>query len=102
MCQQARMSGSGTGAYSAVKESAVGTSRPSGRRIRVRRTDNPLAGRIRRSSDYGDAQSYRLADEIGAGAEVFSLVRKSNLQPGPYIDVLSSTGSEYQAPFDKR
>ena len=49
----------------------------------------------------GIAQCYRLGDVIGAGAEVFSLVRKSNLEPGPYLDAFFDTGSEYQAPFDK-
>ena len=49
----------------------------------------------------GIAQSYRLPDNPDQGAEVFSLVRKSNLESGPYLDAFFDTGSEYQVPFDK-
>lgn len=44
----------------------------------------------------GIAQSYRLADEPGEGADVFSLVRRSTLDPDPYLDTYFDTGSEYQ------
>jgi hypothetical protein len=44
----------------------------------------------------GIAQSYRLADEPGPGAEVFSLVRTSGLAPDPYLDTFYDTGTEYQ------
>jgi hypothetical protein len=47
--------------------------------------------------DYlGIAQSYRLADQPGDGAEVFSLCRRSVLGPGPYLDAMFDTGTEYQ------
>ena len=44
----------------------------------------------------GMAQSYRLADEPAEGAEVFSLIRRSTLEPGPYLDAFFDTGTEYQ------
>lgn len=44
----------------------------------------------------GLAQSYRLADEPGDGAEVFSLIRESRLPPGDYLDTFFDTGSECQ------
>lgn len=44
----------------------------------------------------GMAQSYRLADEPGEGADVFSLVRTSALPPDPYLDTYFDTGAEYQ------
>lgn len=46
----------------------------------------------------GLAQSYRLADEtIGHGAEVFSLLRDSDLEPKKYLDTFFDTGDERQA-----
>ena len=44
----------------------------------------------------GLAQSYELADEVGDGAEVFSLVRESNLVPNDYLDAFFDTGTERQ------
>ena len=44
----------------------------------------------------GLAQSYRLADEPGDGAAVFSLCRKSTLDAEPYLDAFFDTGGEYQ------
>jgi hypothetical protein len=44
----------------------------------------------------GMAQSYRLAVEPAEGAEVFSLIRKSDLEPGAYLDAFFDTGTEYQ------
>jgi hypothetical protein len=47
--------------------------------------------------DYlGIAQSSQLSDEPGEGAEVFSLVRTSALDPDPYLDTFFDTGDEYQ------
>ena len=42
------------------------------------------------------AQSYRIADAIEPGGEIFSLSRKSDLQPGDYLDRFFDTGGEYQ------
>jgi hypothetical protein len=47
----------------------------------------------------GLAQSYRLADGLGPGAEVFSLIRKSTLDPRSYLDTFFDTGDEYQRPL---
>lgn len=44
----------------------------------------------------GLAQAYRLADEPGDGAEVFSLVRKSDLDDKAYLDAFFDTGTERQ------
>jgi hypothetical protein len=44
----------------------------------------------------GIAQSYRLVDELAEGAEVFALVRTSELESDPYLDTYFDTGDEYQ------
>lgn len=44
----------------------------------------------------GLAQCYRLVDEPGDGAEVFSLMRDSQLEPDAYLDRFFDTGSERQ------
>ncbi|MFC5647182.1 hypothetical protein [Kitasatospora cinereorecta] len=44
----------------------------------------------------GLAQSYRLDSPPGAGAEVFSLLRGSPLEPNAYLDAFFDTGTEYQ------
>ena len=44
----------------------------------------------------GLAQSYRLADEPGVGAEVFSLLRTSDLAPEQYLDTFFDSGGEKQ------
>lgn len=41
-------------------------------------------------------QSYRLADEVGDRAEVFSLMRDSDLEPDDYLDEFFDTGAERQ------
>jgi hypothetical protein len=46
----------------------------------------------------GLLQAYVLADEPGQGAEVFSLLRDSELPPDRYLDTFSETGTEYQQP----
>ncbi|WP_404867651.1 hypothetical protein ACI1MP_03205 [Kitasatospora griseola] len=48
----------------------------------------------------GFAQSYRLGDRgvPGAGAEVFSLLRDSSLEPSAYLDAYFDTGAERQRP----
>lgn len=40
------------------------------------------------------AQAYQLYDEPGHGAEVFSLMRASHLQPDAYLDAFFDTGKE--------
>jgi hypothetical protein len=56
------------------------------------------AGSIAESPDsyLGIAQSYRLVDAPGDGAEVFSLMRSSALEPTEYLDTFFSTGTERQ------
>ena len=44
----------------------------------------------------GLAQAYELFDEPGDGAEVFSLVRSSDLEPDDYLDTFFDTGGENQ------
>lgn len=45
----------------------------------------------------GLAQAYRMLDEPGHGAEVFSLVRDSGLGHEDYLDAFFDTGEERQA-----
>lgn len=56
------------------------------------------AGGIDESPDtyLGLAQSYRLVDPPGDGAEVFSLMRESSLAPDDYLGAFFSTGTERQ------
>jgi hypothetical protein len=42
----------------------------------------------------GLAQAYWIADEIGQGAEVFSLLRRSDLSPHEYVTSFFDTGKE--------
>ncbi|WP_213010457.1 hypothetical protein [Paractinoplanes toevensis] len=42
----------------------------------------------------GLAQVYALTDEPGHGAELFSLLRESPLQPAAYLDAFFDTGDE--------
>ena len=42
----------------------------------------------------GLAQAYLLADEVEPGAEVFSLMRSSDLGPADYLDTFFDTGRE--------
>lgn len=44
----------------------------------------------------GLAQAYRISDDLDEGAEVFSLMRTSNMVPTEYIDTFFSEGSERQ------
>ncbi|MEU8658091.1 hypothetical protein [Actinoplanes philippinensis] len=44
----------------------------------------------------GLAQVYSLVDEPGHGAELFSLLRDSRLQPAAYLDAFFDTGDERQ------
>jgi hypothetical protein len=46
------------------------------------------------------AQAYRFDDEPGAGAEVFSLIRDSDLGPDEYIDRYFDTGEEHSDSTD--
>jgi hypothetical protein len=49
------------------------------------------------------AQAYHLFDSPGDGAEVFSLIRDSPLEPGEYVDRFFDTGNERQRdPGDTR
>jgi len=44
----------------------------------------------------GFAQAYWLADEVQHGSEVFSLIRRSELEPTEYLNRFFDTGREYQ------
>jgi lipoprotein NlpI len=44
----------------------------------------------------GLAQSYLMAGELAAGAEVFSLIRESGLPPTEYVNTYFDTGAELQ------
>ncbi|NNG38372.1 hypothetical protein HJ588_03660 [Flexivirga sp. ID2601S] len=46
----------------------------------------------------GFSQSYELADAAGDGAEVFSLIRRSELSTDGYLDRHFDTGREFQEP----
>ena len=48
------------------------------------------------ASYLGFAQSYRLATDPGQGAEVFSLMRDSQLPPDEYLDSYFDVGTERQ------
>jgi len=47
------------------------------------------------------AQAYQLYDSPGHGAEVFSLMRTSRLEPDAYLDAFFDTGSERQQVFEE-
>ncbi len=47
------------------------------------------------------AQAYLLFDAPTQGAEVFSLMRSSKLEPDEYLDAFFDTGSERQQAFDE-
>lgn len=47
----------------------------------------------------GLAQSYRMEGPPGEGAEVFSLMRTSDLAPDDYLDRFFDTGDERQSPL---
>jgi hypothetical protein len=48
------------------------------------------------STYIGLAQSFRLSDELADGAEVFSLMRDSKLEPEEYLDTFFDVGTERQ------
>jgi hypothetical protein len=48
----------------------------------------------------GLAQAYSLADEPGHGAELFSLLRDSQLQPAAYLNAFFDTGDEHQGALE--
>ena len=52
------------------------------------------------STYLGLAQVYRLVDEPGEGAEVFSLIRRSELPADEYLDAFFDTGDECQQRTD--
>jgi hypothetical protein len=43
----------------------------------------------------GLAQAYAMADTLGRGAEVFSLIRDSGLEADAYVNAFFATGAEY-------
>ena len=53
-----------------------------------------------RGAYLGLAQSFRMAEPSGDGAEVFSLMRTSDLAPGDYLDRFFDTGDERQRPLE--
>jgi hypothetical protein len=68
--------------------------------------DDAIANAEREVRDYasglktaeytGLAQAYHLYDQPNDGAEVFSLIRDSQLPPGDYLSTFFDTGSERQ------
>ena len=44
----------------------------------------------------GLAQAYTLAEDVGVGTEVFSLMRTSSLRPSDYLSAYFDTGTELQ------
>jgi hypothetical protein len=44
----------------------------------------------------GLAQAYLMADDLAVGAEVFSLMRTSELDPHAYLNAFFDTGAELQ------
>lgn len=48
----------------------------------------------------GLAQAYHLDDEVGHGAEVYSLMRSSDLPPEDYLDAFFDTGTEHQGTME--
>jgi hypothetical protein len=53
------------------------------------------------STEYiGLAQAYLLSDQPGHGAEVFSLMRRSTLDPDAYLDTYFDTGAELEQAID--
>jgi hypothetical protein len=67
----------------------------------IGRAEEQAERRARALADAGTtylylAQSYRLVDEPSDGAELFSLVRESDLEPDAYLDAFFDTGSEDQ------
>jgi hypothetical protein len=53
-------------------------------------------------SEYlGMAQAFQLFDHPEHGAEVFSLIRESDLEPEPYLDSFFDTGRESQRDGDE-
>jgi hypothetical protein len=49
----------------------------------------------------GFAQAYVMPDAPGPGAEVFSLLRDSDLEPDEYLDAFFDTGCEREASLDE-
>jgi hypothetical protein len=45
----------------------------------------------------GLAQAYALPDAPQSGIEVFSMIRRSTLEPDDYVDAFFDTGTEHQA-----
>lgn len=67
--------------------------------------DDAIAHAEREAAEYSDlteskylglAQEFQISDELGEGAEVFSLLRDSSLAPKDYIDRFFDTGDERQ------
>ena len=50
----------------------------------------------------GLAQSFRLFDEPADGAEVFSLMRDSHLEPEAFLDTFFATGTEHQVELENQ
>jgi hypothetical protein len=70
---------------------------PSGRRTTSRAELNAAAYAENLQCRYlGLAQVYAMVDEPVAGAEVFSLMRDSDLAPSDYLDTFFDTSSERQ------
>ena len=63
----------------------------------IRRAEREIRDYVTEDGEYtGLAQSFELFDEPGDGAEVFSLMRDSDLDPKSYLDRFFDTGDERQ------
>lgn len=71
-------------------EEAIGLAEDEARAYAATITDSP-------DTYLGLAQAYRMVDEPRHGAEVFSLVRDSDLAAEDYLDTVFDTGREHQA-----
>lgn len=49
----------------------------------------------------GFAQAYHMFDQLGHGAEVYSMVRDSELSPGAYLTAFFDTGHERQGALEE-
>ena len=68
----------------------------------IRLAEVEAATYARQVEDYplsyaGLAQAYKLDGEPGHGAEVFSLLRDSTLEPDDYLSAFFDTGQEHQS-----
>ncbi|WP_300676075.1 DUF4288 domain-containing protein [Nocardioides sp.] len=71
--------------------------------FRATDADDAIRQAEREAAEYGETvgcevlplfQAFAVADEVGAGGELFSLMRESELDPDSYLDRFFDTGAE--------